>query len=62
MEANRKKPITPSADRAVRMFLALQQHDRDLADRIVELLTEFDDQQHEQTTFAPSDHGWMRAA
>ena len=62
MEANRKKPITPSADRAIRMFFALQQHDRDLADRILELLNEFDDQQHEQTTFVPSDHGWMRAA
>jgi DNA-binding transcriptional regulator YiaG len=62
MEANRKKPITPSADRAVRMFLALRQHDRDLGDRILELLTEFDDLEHERTTFVPSDHGWMRAA
>jgi len=62
MEANRKKPITPSADRAVRMFFALQQHDRALADRILELLNEFDDQEHKRTTFTPSDHGWMRAA
>jgi hypothetical protein len=44
------------------MFFALQQHDRDLADRILELLNEFDDQEHERTTFIPSDHGWMRAA
>jgi hypothetical protein len=62
METSRKKPITRSADRAVRMFFALQQHDRDLADRILELLNEFDDQEHERTTFTPSAHGWMRAA
>jgi putative transcriptional regulator len=62
MEANRKKLITPSADRAIRMFFALQQDDRDLADRILELLNEFDGQEHEKTTFTPSDHGWTRAA
>ena len=62
MESNRKKPITPSADRAVRMFFVLQRHDRALADRILERLNEFDDQEHERTTFTPSDHGWMRAA
>lgn len=62
MEANRKKAITPSADRAIRMFFALQQHDRALTDRVLELLNEFDGHEHERTTFTSSDHGWMRAA
>jgi len=61
MEVSRKKPISPSADRAVRMFFALQRHDRVLADRVLELLNEFDDQQHEQMAFVPSGHGWARA-
>lgn len=62
MEANRKKPIAPSADRAIRMFFALQQRDRALEDRILELLDQFDDQEHQRTTFVPSGHGWMRTA
>ncbi len=62
MEANRRKPIMPSADRVIRMFFVLQQRDRALEDRILELLDQFDEQEHERTTFAPSDYGWMRAA
>jgi hypothetical protein len=60
MEENGKKPVTPSSDPAIRMFYALQQNERHLGHRILELLNDFDDQQRKQATFVPCDREWMR--
>ena len=62
MEGHRSKPISPSADRALRLYLALKEWDRDLAARIEELLNEMDDREHDRAEYAATDHGWARAA
>ncbi|MBY0430115.1 MAG: hypothetical protein K2Q10_02875 [Rhodospirillales bacterium] len=62
MESARDKAITPSADRAIRMFFALREFKKDLADRVIELLNEIDNQSHELMFFAPTNNGWARAA
>ncbi len=62
LEGERNKAITSSADRALRLFFGLRAMKKDLADRIIEVLTEIDRQEHEPASFKETDFGWAKAA
>lgn len=68
-EADRDKNIPEAGDRSLRMFYALKADGHEVACRIVDLLTELDDLDHqarfpEQARFADgaNDAGWKLAA
>ena len=61
-EGKRDKPVTPAADRALRMFYALYLRKNEITERILEVLNEIDERKHERTKFTETDFGWARAA
>jgi DNA-binding transcriptional regulator YiaG len=66
-EAAPDKAIPGAADRALRMFYALKAEGHDVAVRLVELLSEIDDLEHElhalrTSTFQESNDDWTRLA
>ena len=54
--------IPGSADRALRFFFALKVSGHEVAERIVELVTQIDELEHERATFEETERGWERKA
>ena len=54
--------VSGSVDRALRMLFGLREQKPDLIERILEVLTEIDAQEHEPATFTGTHFGWAKAA
>ena len=50
------------ADGALRVSFALKVSDHEVAERIVELVTQIDELEHERATFEETERGWERKA
>ncbi len=57
-EGGADQAIPAGSDRALRMFYALKVTGHEVAERIVDLLTEIDELEHTQTLFEETDTGW----
>jgi DNA-binding transcriptional regulator YiaG len=61
-EGSATKPIPGQAEAALRMFVALKIGGHEIAEQIVELLTEIDEFEHGDIAFSETQHGWVRMA
>jgi transcriptional regulator with XRE-family HTH domain len=61
LEGKRQTRITPSADRALRLFFGLRDQKRESAERIIEVLSEIDSSESEAASFRESEQMWFKA-